>query len=129
MWVQKKGILRENSTLNKKSLATFRLKPSTAIQSDDAKKLLFAIFLNASPISSTYFPASSSPCFLYAKVLLSSFHSKNLQELNFKKSLLNKKSLATTYFPAKSSIIGARELDFRVRNGNGYYLSAMVTRH
>ena len=42
---------------------------------------------------------------------------------------VNKKSLATTYFPAKSSIIGARELDFRVRNGNGYYLSAMVTRH
>ena len=26
-----------------------------------------------------------------------------------------------------SSIIGARELDFRVRNGNGYFLPAMAT--
>ena len=25
------------------------------------------------------------------------------------------------------SIIGVRELDFRVRNGNGYYLSTMAT--
>ena len=41
---------------------------------------------------------------------------------------LNKKSLAASYFPAKSSIIGVRELDFRVRNGNGYYLSTMATR-
>ena len=41
---------------------------------------------------------------------------------------LNKKSLAASYFPAKSSIIGVRELDFRVRNGNGYYLSTMTTR-
>ena len=38
------------------------------------------------------------------------------------------KSLAASYFPAKSSIIGVRELDFRVRNGNGYYLSTMATR-
>ena len=43
-------------------------------------------------------------------------------------SKLNKKSLAASYFPAKSSIIGVRELDFRVRNGNGYYLSTMTTR-
>ncbi len=28
-----------------------------------------------------------------------------------------------------SSIIGVRELDFRVRDGNGYYLSTMATRH
>ena len=28
-----------------------------------------------------------------------------------------------------SSIIGVRELDFRVRYGNGYYLSTMATRH
>ena len=27
----------------------------------------------------------------------------------------------------KGSIIGVRELDFRVRNGNGYYLSTMAT--
>ena len=27
----------------------------------------------------------------------------------------------------ESSIIDVRELDFRVRNGNGYYLSTMVT--
>ena len=27
----------------------------------------------------------------------------------------------------ESSIIGVRELDFRVRNGNGYYLSTMAT--
>ena len=40
---------------------------------------------------------------------------------------LNKKKLATSYFPAEGSIIGVRELDFRVRNGNGYYLSTMVT--
>ena len=39
-----------------------------------------------------------------------------------------KKSLAASYFPANSSIIGVRELDFRVRNGNGYYLSTMTTR-
>ena len=32
-------------------------------------------------------------------------------------------------FPQLSSIIGVRELDFRVRNGNGYYLSTMATRH
>ena len=40
---------------------------------------------------------------------------------------LNKKKLATSYFPAEGSIIGVRELDFRVRNGNGYYLSTMAT--
>ena len=29
----------------------------------------------------------------------------------------------------KGSIIGAGGLDFRVRDGNGYYLAAMATRH
>jgi len=58
--------LSKKSTF-KKSLATFRLKPSTAIQSDDAKKLLFAIFLNASAISSTYFPATAVPAFCTQK--------------------------------------------------------------
>ena len=44
--------------------------------------------------------------------------------------LPQKKSLAATYFPtAKGSIISVRELDFRVRDGNGYCLSTMATRH
>ena len=40
---------------------------------------------------------------------------------------LKRKKPAATYFPAKSSIIGVRELDFRVRNGNGYCLSTVAT--
>ena len=41
---------------------------------------------------------------------------------------LNKKK-AGSYLLSRneSSIIGVRELDFRVRNGNGYYLSTMAT--
>ena len=41
-----------------------------------------------------------------------------------------KKSLATTYFPTpyRGSIIGVRGLDFRVRNGNGYGTSTIITR-
>ena len=43
-----------------------------------------------------------------------------------KRITLNKK--AGSYLLSRvCSIIGARELDFRVRNGNGYYLSAMAT--
>ena len=38
-----------------------------------------------------------------------------------------KKSRQLSTFPLKSSIIDVRELDFRVRNGNGYYLSTMAT--
>ena len=38
-----------------------------------------------------------------------------------------KKSPATTYFSAVGSIIGAKELNFRVRDGNGWVLFAMVT--
>ena len=36
-----------------------------------------------------------------------------------------------TYFPTpyRGSIIGVRGLDFRVRNGNGYATSTIVTRH
>lgn len=38
-----------------------------------------------------------------------------------------KKSPAAPYFPAREgSIIGAGELDFRVRDGNGYSLPAMA---
>ena len=44
-----------------------------------------------------------------------------------KKKDLKRKKPAATYFPAKSSIIGVRELDFRVRNGNGYCLSTVAT--
>ena len=40
---------------------------------------------------------------------------------------LKRKEPAATYFPPVWSIIGAGELDFRVRNGNGYDLSAMAT--
>ena len=38
-----------------------------------------------------------------------------------------KKSRQLSTFPLVSSIIDVRELDFRVRNGNGYYLSTMAT--
>ena len=38
-----------------------------------------------------------------------------------------KKSRQLSTFPLKSSIIDVRELDFRVRNGNGYCLSTMAT--
>ena len=38
-----------------------------------------------------------------------------------------KKSPATTYFSAVGSIIGTKELNFRVRDGNGWVLFAMVT--
>ena len=43
----------------------------------------------------------------------------------------SKKSLAITYFPAPRgrSIIGVGGLDFRVRNGNGYVSSTIITRH
>ena len=40
---------------------------------------------------------------------------------------IEKKSQQQPTFPQKSSIIGVRELDFRVRNGNGYNLSTMAT--
>ena len=47
------------------------------------------------------------------------------------KSWLNvfKQKKAGSYLLSRneSSIIGVRELDFRVRNGNGYYLSTMAT--
>ena len=39
------------------------------------------------------------------------------------------KKKASSYLLSRDepSIIGVRELDFRVRNGNGYYLSTMAT--
>ena len=46
---------------------------------------------------------------------------------SLKKLCLKKESRQLPTFPLKSSIIGVRELDFRVRNGNGYYLSTMAT--
>ena len=42
-------------------------------------------------------------------------------------SKLNKKASSYLLSRRKGSIIGVRELDFRVRNGNGYYLSTMAT--
>ena len=55
-------------------------------------------------------------------------YAPSVAQFLLKKDLfLNKKKLAVTYFPAKSSIIGVRELDFRVRNGNGYCLSTKTT--
>ena len=40
-----------------------------------------------------------------------------------------KQKKASSYLLSRDepSIIGVRELDFRVRNGNGYYLSTMAT--
>ena len=40
---------------------------------------------------------------------------------------IKKRARQLPTFPLGSSIIGARELDFRVRNGNGYFLPAMAT--
>ena len=40
---------------------------------------------------------------------------------------LNKKASDYLLSRNESSIIDVRELDFRVRNGNGYYLSTMAT--
>ena len=37
----------------------------------------------------------------------------------------DKKSPATTYFSAVGSIIGAKELNFRVRDGNGWVLTSV----
>src|SRR5574344_104581 len=45
----------------------------------------------------------------------------------YKAFYLKRKSRQLPTFPGKPSIIGVRELDFRVRNGNGYCLSTMAT--
>ena len=47
--------------------------------------------------------------------------------VKLQKDMLNKKSRQLPTFPQKCSIIGVRELDFRVRYGNGYCLSTMAT--
>ena len=44
-----------------------------------------------------------------------------------REKIKTKKSRQLSTFPLVSSIIDVRELDFRVRNGNGYYLSTMAT--
>ena len=44
-----------------------------------------------------------------------------------RRSQLNKKAGGFLLSRNESSIIDVRELDFRVRNGNGYYLSTMAT--
>ncbi len=38
-----------------------------------------------------------------------------------------KKNQAATYSPAKSSTIGVKGLDYRVRDGNGYDTFALAT--
>ena len=43
------------------------------------------------------------------------------------KGVIQKKAWQLPTFPLKSSIIGVRELDFRVRDGNGWVLSAITT--
>ncbi len=55
---------------------------------------------------------------------------KNKAESSFCKTIWAKKSLATTYSPTENcSTIGANELNFRVRDGNGCDLIAVITRH
>ena len=49
--------------------------------------------------------------------------------LYHKKYLNKKKSGSYLLSHHEGSIIGVRELDFRVRDGNGYCLSTMATRH
>ena len=44
-----------------------------------------------------------------------------------KKVFRQKKASSYLLSRDEPSIIGVRELDFRVRNGNGYYLSTMAT--
>ena len=44
-----------------------------------------------------------------------------------KKVFKQKKASSYLLSHHEGSIIGVRELDFRVRNGNGYYLSTMAT--
>ena len=47
---------------------------------------------------------------------------------NTKNRFLNKKKVGSYLLSRdEPSIIDVRELDFRVRNGNGYYLSTMAT--
>ena len=48
------------------------------------------------------------------------------QRTRLYKKKVEKKSRQLPTFPGEPSIIGASELDFRVRNGNGYCLTAMA---
>ena len=84
----------------------------------ESKQTPLHLFLTILDSSVTY-PQQSSLCSLAAF---------NLQlQFEFTKCQLNKKCQQLPTFPLKSSIIGVRELDFRVRNGNGYFLSTMAT--
>ena len=53
------------------------------------------------------------------------FHLNNPLKRIFERKREKSRQLPT--FPGRPSIIGVRELDFRVRNGNGYCLSTMAT--
>ena len=57
------------------------------------------------------------------------FSQKKERRKTPRKCKKTKKAWQLPTFPPKGSIIGVRELDFRVRYGNGYYLSTMATRH
>ena len=53
----------------------------------------------------------------------------NIQDKKERKCVDKKKPCDYLLSHLISSIIGTRELDFRVRDGNGYNLSVMVTWH
>ena len=102
-----------NAPLRRKAIASSKKKPSST-QVSLSLKIAYAIFLTTLRFL-RYFPAQSRSCSLAGllEVIVIVFKQKKAQQL--------------PTFPLKSSIIGVRELDFRVRNGNGYYLSTMAT--
>ena len=76
--------------------------------------------------------------YFFFRFLSSVFHEKNQLPCTFfsvplisgrKKPRKYKKPGSVLLSHCCSSIIGAGELDFRVRDGNGYCLSAVATRH
>ena len=88
--------------------------------------MLSRIFLNASPIRASTIPQQS----ILVSALQADYYctcTALQRNLIFQCLRLNKKSRQLSTFPLKSSIIDVRELDFRVRNGNGYCLSTMAT--
>ena len=62
-------------------------------------------------------------------MLFFNFITMIFQFFSIKRHKKEKKKSGSYLLSRRSSIIGVRELDFRVRYGNGYYLSTMATRH
>ena len=87
--------------------------------------LLISAFANGSLPSFLTFASLTKTRTQSSSCSLADFYIKLL--LGFCKWMLKEKCQQLPTFPLKSSIIGVRELDFRVRNGNGYYLSTMAT--